>query len=109
VPADLPLMPVMAALATAYALGEGVGRLACISFGCCYGKPMDQVHPLLRRLFARHAFVFTGPTKKIAYADGLDGREIFPIQAVTATLYCAAALAGAYLCKRPGNRIFSSP
>ena len=96
-PADLPLMPVMAALATAYALGEGVGRLACISFGCCYGKPMDQVHPLLRRLFARHAFVFTGPTKKIAYADGLDGREIFPIQAVTATIYCAAALAGAYL------------
>ena len=97
VPADLPVIPVMAALATAYALGEGIGRLACISFGCCYGKPMDAVHPLLRRLFAGHAFVFTGATKKIAYADGLQGREIFPVQAITATIYCAAALAGAYL------------
>ena len=87
----------MAALAAAYALGEGIGRLACISFGCCYGKPMDEVHPLLRRLFAGRAFVFTGATKKIAYADGLQGREIFPVQAVTATIYCAAALIGVYL------------
>ena len=97
VPADLPVMPVMAAVATAYALGEGIGRLACISFGCCYGKPMDQIHPILRRLFSRHAFIFTGSTKKIAYADGLEGKKIFPIQAVTATIYCTVALAGTYL------------
>ena len=96
-PFDLPVMPVMAALAAAYALGEGIGRLACISFGCCYGKPMEEVHPILRRLFAGHAFVFTGATKKIAYAGGLQGREIFPVQAVTATIYCTAALIGAYL------------
>ena len=31
--------PVLAAMSIAYAVGEGVGRLACISFGCCYGKP----------------------------------------------------------------------
>ena len=97
VPADLPLMPVMAAMATAYALGEGIGRLACISFGCCYGKPMNQIHPLLRRLFSRHAFIFTGSTKKISYAEGLEGQRIFPIQAITATVYCTVALAGTYL------------
>ncbi|MCB1032287.1 MAG: hypothetical protein KDD47_00445, partial [Acidobacteria bacterium] len=30
-----PAMPFLAAMAIAYALGESVGRLACISFGCC--------------------------------------------------------------------------
>ncbi len=93
----LPVMGVMAALAIAYALGEGIGRLACISFGCCYGKPMAAVHPLLRRLFAPYAFTFTGSTKKIAYADGMEGCPVFPVQAVTAVLYCLAALVGAYL------------
>ena len=36
-------MAVLSAMMVAYALGEGIGRLACISFGCCYGKPMDQI------------------------------------------------------------------
>src|SRR5690606_20826925 len=35
---SLPLAPSLAAMAIAYVLGEGLGRLACISFGCCYGK-----------------------------------------------------------------------
>ena len=47
----LNIPTVLAALTIAYAFGEGLGRLACISFGCCYGKPLDQCSPLLQRLF----------------------------------------------------------
>ena len=94
---DLNVMDVLAALSVAYALGEGTGRLACISFGCCYGKPLSRCHPLIRRLFGRSHFVFTGKTKKIAYAAGMDGEPVIPIQAVTSVIYVTSALAGAYL------------
>ena len=30
---------------------DGQRRLACISFGCCYGKPLDQLGPAARRFF----------------------------------------------------------
>ncbi|HSM73717.1 MAG TPA: prolipoprotein diacylglyceryl transferase family protein, partial [Desulfobacterales bacterium] len=91
---ELPLAATLAALAIAYAVGEGVGRLACISFGCCYGKPLSRTHPLIRRLFGKCSFVFQGATKKIAFADGLDGQPVVPVQAVTAIVYCAAATIG---------------
>lgn len=87
----------LAAVAIAYAFGEGMGRIACISFGCCYGKPLAQVHPLLQRLFSRASFIFSGSTKKIAYAHGLDGTRVLPIQAVTAVLSCGIGLIGIVL------------
>ncbi len=95
----LPVLAVMAAVAIGYAFGEGFGRLACISYGCCYGKALRDCGPLVRRLFDRCHFVFRGETKKIAYASGLDGESVVPIQAVTAVLYCATGLvaAGLYL------------
>lgn len=90
--APLPLVPVLAAVAIAYAFGEGLGRLACISFGCCCGKPLKECPPTLQRLFARWYFVFKGQTKKISYASGLEGEKVVPIQAVTATLYVGSGL-----------------
>src|SRR5262249_23327484 len=63
---------VMAAATIVYAFGEGLGRLACISFGCCYGKPLSQLSLPIQRLFRRWHFVFFGQTKKIAYASGLE-------------------------------------
>lgn len=93
----MPLMPVMAALATGYIIGEGVGRLACISFGCCYGKPLTQINDFGRRIFSRFACVYVGETKKIAYASGLTGVKVVPIQAVTSFLYVHTGLAGIYL------------
>jgi hypothetical protein len=84
--------PALAALAVAYLLGEGVGRLACISFGCCYGKPLAEAGALSRWLFGRIAFTFRGPTKKIAYASRLEGVGVVPIQAVTASLYALGGL-----------------
>lgn len=93
----LPVVPTLAVMAIAYAYGEGVGRLACISFGCCYGKPLEEAPGLMQRMFSRFHFVFEGPMKKIAYASNLHGRKVIPIQAVTAVLYVAIGLAATYL------------
>lgn len=95
----IPLMPACAAIAIAYAFGEGLGRMACISFGCCYGKPLADSSRLLRRLFRGRSFVFFGSTKKIAYAGGLEATEVIPVQAVTAVCYtvCGLIATGLYL------------
>jgi prolipoprotein diacylglyceryltransferase len=91
-----PVLSVLAAIFIAYAIGEGIGRLACISFGCCYGKPLSSCHPLLRKVFEGRGFIFSGETKKIAYAHHLDGREVIPIQGVTAVLLTIAGIIGCY-------------
>jgi hypothetical protein len=93
----IPWLPLLAAMAIAYAVGEGVGRLACISFGCCYGKSVVSGETRFNRLCRRYSFIFTGTTKKVAYEGGLAGQQVFPIQAVTATIFIGAALAGIYL------------
>jgi hypothetical protein len=94
---ELQVLPVLAALSISNTLGEGIGRLACISFGCCYGKPLRQVNPILQRLFKKRNFIFTGETKKIAYAHGYEGEAVIPIQALTSIIYCTTALLGLYL------------
>ena len=83
---SIPIMPAMAALAISYSYGEGMGRLACISFGCCYGKQLSQCAPFLQTLFGKRNFIFSGKTKKIAYESGLDGEHVVPVQAVTSVL-----------------------
>ncbi|MDG4476200.1 hypothetical protein [Thiovibrio frasassiensis] len=93
----LALIPVMAALSAAYLLGEGIGRLACLSFGCCYGKPLSELGPRTRRFFTPFAATFHGPTKKIAYASGLAGVGVVPIQAITSLLSVTIGLAAMYL------------
>jgi hypothetical protein len=93
----IPLMSAYAAIAIAYAFGEGLGRMACISFGCCYGKPLSTSSALIRRIFSGRGFVFFGSTKKISYAGGLESTEVIPVQAVTALLYCACGLVAAAL------------
>lgn len=94
---EAPVLPVLAAISIGLAFGEGLGRMACISFGCCYGKPLHASHPLVQKLFARWHFVFRGETKKIAYAGNLAGEKVVPIQALTATLYTGVGLAGMLL------------
>ncbi len=87
----------LAGISVAYAFGEGLGRLACISFGCCYGKPLSQCSPLVQKLFSKFYLTFKGDTKKISYASGLAGEKILPIQIITASLYCASGLLGTWL------------
>lgn len=93
----MPTLPLLAAMAISYTLGEGVGRIACISFGCCYGKPVSTTAGLHRRLFQRLNFVFEGHTKKIAYEGQLSGVPVIPIQAMTSTLYITTAVIGLWL------------
>ena len=83
----LPVMATCAAVATSYAFGEGLGRLACISFGCCYGRHLDDCSGWLLKLVGNAGFVFRGGLKKAAYAGGMEGERLFPVQAVTAVLY----------------------
>jgi prolipoprotein diacylglyceryltransferase len=93
----IPAISAYAAIAISYAFGEGLGRLACISFGCCYGKPVATTSGILKRLFAGRGFVFCGSTKKIAYAGNLEGAEVIPIQAITAVLYSVCGLSATWL------------
>lgn len=88
------VLPALAALSVAYAVGEGVGRMACLSFGCCYGRPVDTLPAPWRGLFERWNIVFEGRTKKAAYAHGLCGHRLVPVQLLTAYLYCGAACLG---------------
>jgi hypothetical protein len=89
----VPIVPVLAAIMIAYAFGEGLGHLACISFGCCYGVAVLDAHPFLRHMFDRWHFVFSGSMKKISYASGLEGKQVVPIQAITCLLYIGVGLA----------------
>ena len=93
----LPMLPTLAALAIGYGFGEGLGRLGCISFGCCYGKPMSQAPGWIRTIVGRHPFIFTGSTKKISYESGLDGHEVIPVQAMTSIICIFVGLVGCYL------------
>jgi hypothetical protein len=93
----VPTIPALAAIMVAYAFGEGLGRLACISFGCCYGKSLPEVHPMLRKIFENWYFVFSGKMKKISYAGGMDGKQVIPVQAVTAVLCIAVGLLSTFL------------
>jgi len=82
----------LAAFAIAYAFGEGLGRLACVSFGCCYGRPLNEAPPWLARVFASRSFSFYGKTRKIAYAGGLEGVRVLPVQALTAIIHVCCGL-----------------
>ncbi|HUN55978.1 MAG TPA: prolipoprotein diacylglyceryl transferase family protein [Smithella sp.] len=93
----LPVLKTLSAIFIAYAFGEGTGRLACISFGCCYGKPVAVCHPLIQRIFHKWNLVFWGKTKKISYAQQLEGQAVVPIQALTAVIYTGVGLLSFYL------------
>ena len=94
-PLQMPVM--MAAIGIGYILGEGVGRMACVSFGCCYGNPLTQCAPLIGRLCNRLAFVFTVATKKAVYEGNLAGIKLVPVQGLTCGLYTATALFACHL------------
>jgi Prolipoprotein diacylglyceryl transferase len=94
---QVPALPVFAAAAVSYVLGESIGRLACLSFGCCYGMPLRQARPLFARLFRNHNLVMEGATKKACYASGFSGEPLLPVQALTSTIFALAGLAGLVL------------
>jgi hypothetical protein len=86
------ILPAFAAFGSAYAIGEGLGRLACLSFGCCYGKPLDQCGDRTRRLLKPFAQTYIGHTKKAAYEGKLEGVRTVPVQALTSIVNVATGL-----------------
>lgn len=85
--------PIIASLSIAYLIGEGVGRLGCISFGCCYGKKVDEVNSIfLRKFFKKFNTVYAGRCKKASYASGLCNVETVPVQAMANILYSITAI-----------------
>lgn len=93
----LPTIPTLAAMSIGYTLGEGLGRLGCISYGCCYGKPVSSCNRFIQWLFSRTGCIFHGSTKKVAYEAQLEGERLVPIQAITCIIYCSGSLVGSYL------------
>jgi hypothetical protein len=73
---------VIAAACVAYVLGEAIGRLACLSFGCCYGRPIAQCTSLQKALYSRLTETYRGRFKKIAYAGGLNDHPVIAVQAI---------------------------
>lgn len=94
---SLSPIAVLAAAGIAYAFAAGIGALACISFGCCYGKPISACSPFIQKLFSGRCFVFSGKTKKISYAHNLDAVPVVPVQALTAIFYTSTALIACFL------------
>ncbi len=94
---NLSTLILMSALAVGYAFGEGFGRLGCISFGCCYGKPVSQMEGLSAVIFKKFNMAFYGSTKKIAYESGLEGIKVVPVQAMSVILYVNTGIIGALL------------
>jgi hypothetical protein len=91
---EIAVLPILAALVISYALAESIGRLACLSFGCCYGMPLRDAKPALARLFQRHNLVIHGSTKKAAYASDLAGKPLIPVQAITSAVFAVSGMAG---------------
>ena len=85
-------LAIFAALAIGYNFGESLGRLACLSFGCCYGSPLRDTSPWLARLFQRHNVVIRGATKKASYASGLAGEPLVPVQVLTSAILAVSGV-----------------
>jgi hypothetical protein len=92
----LPVLPILSALSISYTMGEGLGRLACLSYGCCYGKPVDQATPFMQKIFSRVNTIFHGDNKKVAYESNLCGVPLIPIQVITGVIYSVATLVGTF-------------
>lgn len=85
----LDVTALIAAASIAYAFGEAIGRLACLSFGCCYGRPIDATTPLQRALYSRFTETYRGRFKKISYASGLCDRPVIAVQAISCVVLLA--------------------
>ena len=91
---EIPVLAIFAGAAIAYALAESIGRLACLSFGCCYGMPLRDANPVIARLFQKHNLVIHGSTKKAVFASGLDGEPLIPVQAITSAIFAISGIVG---------------
>lgn len=93
----LPTLAILAAISISYVIGEGIGRLACLSFGCCYGRPLSQSPRWLQSSCRHWPHSYQGKTKKISFAGKMEDINVVPVQAATCVIYTTLALACASL------------
>lgn len=94
---EIPTIPILASMMISYTYGEALGRLACLSFGCCYGRRIDDAHPLIKPFFRKFYCIFHGKTKKIAYESNLEGFKVIPVQAITSIFFLLVSILGLIL------------
>lgn len=87
----------IASASLAYVLGEAIGRLGCLSFGCCYGRPISEIGPLQRALYGTTATTYRGQLKKISYAGNLENTPVVPVQSIASVVLFALFVVGAWL------------
>ncbi len=87
----------LASAGLAYVLGEAIGRLGCLSFGCCYGRPISEVGPMERALYGSAATTYRGQLKKISYASNLENTPVVPVQSIASVVLFALFLIGLWL------------
>jgi prolipoprotein diacylglyceryltransferase len=87
----------LAAAGLAYVLGEAIGRLGCLSFGCCYGRPISEVGPMERALYGSTATTYRGQLKKISYASNMENTPVVPVQSIASVVLFALFLVGLWL------------
>jgi hypothetical protein len=56
--------------------------------------PVRDANPAIARLFQKYNLVLQGSTKKAAYASGLAGEPLIPVQAITAWVFATSGLVG---------------
>ena len=93
----LGALALLSAASLAYVLGEAIGRLGCLSFGCGYGKPLDKSGPLERALYGRSATTYRGKLKKITYASNMENTPVIPVQSITSIVLFGLFLVGLWL------------
>jgi hypothetical protein len=92
------IIPILSAISIGYTLGEGVGRIGCLSFGCCYGKEVERISSaLLKKVFLRWNTIFTGRLKKAAYASNLEGKKTVPVLSMGIIINNATSIIGIVL------------
>lgn len=91
---DVELLVLLDALARTMPLGHALGRVGCLSYGCCFGRPTA----------ARLAVTYRDPAAKAVRVAGLEGVKLHPVPFYEAVLDLAillltnvAALTGAPL------------
>lgn len=89
---SLPAVAILAAISIAYVAGEGIGRLACLSFGCCYGKPVTQAPRWIQRACTHAPHRYSGKTKKICFAGNMENVSVIPVQSATCIAFTLLAL-----------------
>lgn len=92
--APIPIISLLAAMSIAYVLGEGIGRLGCLSFGCCYGKPVCESPAWMQYCCSLSDHRYFGKTRKIAFAGNMEGVRVVPVQAATCVMYTLLAAMG---------------